>query len=251
MTELNFTIGLTDQIDYEGFVYSNDDSLTSKVYNIQRPTMDIEKDSIKWKLNIDLPATLNIVAMWETIIRRPHLNMINIQKIPTELLQNYDSYVLNIDYINLIPINPALTQTLCPQDYNALTEDLDFGDLYLNEFNLYPGTDWSCSLSSAYYSDDISKLQIRETSPVISTKFSANFHLRNYSVAPQSGNTPRFLKWVEDNKEQLIANGYIPGTNSCKIGRLVIGKLIGDPWVEYQKLQTYPAICRTSITKVE
>jgi hypothetical protein len=64
--------------------------------------MDIEKDSIKWKLNIDLPATLNIVAMWETIIRRPHLNMINIQKIPTELLQNYDSYVLNIDYINLI-----------------------------------------------------------------------------------------------------------------------------------------------------
>lgn len=253
MAELYFTVGLTDNVDYDGFVHQSAERTPAGhvTYNIQRASTDIEKDSIRWKLNINIPATLNIIAMWEAIIRRPHLNMINIQKIPTELLKDYNSYVLNIDYINLIPINPAFAQELQPMDYDAMTEDLEFGDLYLNEFSMYPHTDWSRSLSSAYHTSDLSKLQAREDAPTVATKFSANFQLRNYSTTPRLGPSSIFTSWAENNREELTAKGYIPGSTTCRIGSLCIGKLVGDPWDEYQKLQTYPAICRTSITKVE
>ena len=116
MAELYFTVGLTDNIDYDGFVHTPKDDTTADYvnYNIQRASTDIEKDSISWKLNTKIPVTLNVIAMWEAIIRRPHLNMISIVTNPSELLQNYNSYTLNVEYINLLPINSELVRELQP-----------------------------------------------------------------------------------------------------------------------------------------
>lgn len=254
MTKLYFTVGLTDNIDYDGFVHTPEDDDTSADYvnyNIQRASTDIEKESISWKLNTNIPVTLNVIAMWEAIIRRPHLNMISIVTNPSELLQNYNSYTLNVEYINLLPINSELVRELQPEDYDVMTEEIEFGDLYLNEFSMYQDIAWENSLSWAYRNNDLSKLKIRKRGPWAMPKLCAHFLLREYRFGTTNELASRFADWAEFNKEELIDKGYIPGSDSCRIGSPKIGELVGDPWEEYQKLQTYPAICRTSITKVE
>lgn len=255
MTEFHFAIGLTDVVDYDGFVYDSDPAIPSYVtsYNIQRASTDIEKASIQWKLNTDIPATLNVIAIWETIIRRPHLNMISIHAENPTFMKDHKSYNLSINYVNLIPINPALISEFHSADYNALTEDLAFGDLCLNEFHTYlmRGIEWQHSLPKAYEDNDLTHLQTNDIAPIILPRFQANFQLRQYSFRPEHGSSARFTKWAEDNREELTAKGYTPGSTTCKVGSLVLGKLVGDPWEEYQKLETYPRICRTSIIKTE
>lgn len=255
MTELHFAIGLTDVVDYDGFVYDRYPELPSNLtsYNIQQASTDIEKASIQWKLNTDIPATLNVIKVWETVIRRPHLNMISIHAEDQPFMKDYKSYNLSIDYINLIPINPALISEFHSADYDALSEDLPFGDLCLNDFYNYQeqGLDWMNSLIKAYQDDDTSNLGFNTMNPIVLPRFQANFRLRQYSYTPDRGSSARFNKWAEDNREVLTAKGYTPGSDACKVGSLVLGKLVGDPWEEYQKLQTYSRICRTSITKTE
>lgn len=255
MTEFYFSVGLTDVVDYEGFIYDVhpdvSDGLAS--YNIQRASTSIEKDSLKWKLNTDLPATRHAVTIWENIIRRPHLNMISIHAENAGFMQDYKSYNLSIGYVNLIPVNPALISEFQPDDYAALTEDLEFGGLYLSELHTYVsrGIEWEHSLAKAYSENDLTNLQTNDTNPIVLPMFQANFQLRQYSFRPTSGLSARFNKWAEDNKEVLTAKGYPPGSTACKVGSIPLGKLIGDPWEEYQKLQLYPRVCRTSITKTE
>lgn len=255
MTELHFAIGLTDVVDYDGFVYDRYPELPSNLtsYNIQQASTDIEKASIQWKLNTDIPATLNVIKVWETVIRRPHLNMISIHAENQPFMKDYKSYNLSIDYINLIPINPALISEFHSADYNALTEDLEFGDLCLNEFHTYlmRGIEWEESLSKAYQDNDLTHLKTNDIAPIILPRFQANFQLRQHSFRPVAGSSAGFIKWAEDNREELTAKGYTPGSTTCKVGSIVLGKLIGDPWEEYQKLQAYPMVCRTSITKTE
>jgi hypothetical protein len=234
-------------------VYDTNPEIPSYVtsYNIRQASTDIEKASIKWKLNTDIPATLNVIAVWEAIIRRPHLNMIGIQSENPTFMPDYKSYNLSIDYVNLIPINSDLISEFQSADYDALTDDLEFGDLFLSEFDRYLGIEWQHSLSHAYRTNDITNLQTNSTTPIALPRFHSDFQLRQYSFRPESGSSARFNKWAEDNREELTAKGYTPGTATCKVGSLVIGKLIGDPWEEYQKLQNYSRICRTSIIKVE
>jgi hypothetical protein len=59
------------------------------------------------------------------------------------------------------------------------------------------------------------------------------------------------VEWINENKDALAEKGYTLDMPYCSIGRLCLGKLIGDPWEEYQKLQKYSRVCRTSIVTVE
>lgn len=181
--------------------------------------------------------------------------MIHIQTESPTFMPDYESYNLSIDYINLIPLDPAVLSQCQPEDYAALTEDynLEFGELMLDDFYNYQfqDVDWQHSLLRAYNDDDISDLQLNTIKPIVLPRFRANFQLREYSHTLKHGPSARFTKWVEQNEQELTAKGYIPGTPSCTVGNLPLGKLVGDPWEEFQKLQTYPRICRTSITKTE
>lgn len=258
MSKINFVIGLTDVEDYDGFVYGDDEFQDPNInrvnYNIRKASTDIEKDSITWSLDTTLDVTKNMIKVWEHIIRRPHLNMIRIITTKNVLVPDYDHYDLGVSFINLIPLLPDYRMLLTPNDFSNVVETNEFGDmvLELNHINSESGIDHQDTLGHAFYNNTTDLLKEHKY-PYTLPIFSFDFKITHRSI---DSSTPRkhsyyFLKWVDENKDALATKGYTLDDPYCNIGVLRIGKLVGDPWEEYQKLQKYKRICRTSIVKVE
>jgi len=255
MTKINFVIGLTDVEDYDGFVYDtfpNEDNIDRVSYNIQRADTSIEKDSIVWELDLTLDATKNIIKVWEHIIRRPHLAMIHRVATKNVLAPTYTNYNLNIHFTNLIPILSDYKLTPTNSDYEKFTQKNNFGDMYLDVFSLYQASNihWQTTLEYAYAHNLIDKLDVHNPLNIL-PGFMFNFELNPNQFNTTARRDPRFVEWINENKDALAEKGYTLDDPYCTVGRLCIGKLIGDPWDEYQKLQKYSRICRTSIVKVE
>jgi hypothetical protein len=255
MTKINFVIGLTDVEDYDGFVYDtfpNEDNIDRVSYNIQRADTSIEKDSIVWELDLTLDATKNIIKVWEHIIRRPHLAMIHRVATKNVLAPTYTNYNLNIHFTNLIPILSDYKLTLTNSDYEKITQASNFGDMYLDQFVLYQASNinWQTTLEYACVHDTIDKLNVHNPLTVL-PGFVFDFELKPNQFNTTARRDLRFVEWINENKDALAEKGYTLDDPYCTVGRLCIGKLIGDPWDEYQKLQKYSRICRTSMVTVE
>ena len=254
MTKINFVIGLTDVEDYDGFVYDtfpNEDNIDRVSYNIQRADTSIEKDSIVWELDLTLDATKNIIKVWEHIIRRPHLAMVQEVSSKNVLAPNYNDYNLNIHFTNLIPILSDYKSTLTNSDYEKFTQASNFGDMYLDQFALHQASNnWQTTLEYAFVHKSVDKLKVHDPLTVL-PRFVFDFGLRPVRFNDPTVRDPYFVEWVNENKDVLAEKGYALDMPYCTVGRLCIGKLLGDPWEEYQKLQKYSRICRTSIVTVE
>lgn len=257
MTKINFVIGLTDSEDYDGFVYGNDEFRDPNInrvnYNIKKASTDIEKASLSWSLDMTLDVTKNMIKVWEHIIRRPHLNMIHIITTNNVQAPEYDHYDFGVSFINLLPLLSDFKLLLTSNDFNNVFETNEFGDmiLELHQINGNSGVDHRNTLEYAYHNDTTEFLK-EHMYPYVLPAFSFDFKITHRAI----DNTTRkrsyyFEKWVNENKDALAAKGYTLGDPCCNIGVLRIGKLIGDPWEEYQKLQKYNRICRTSMVVVE
>jgi hypothetical protein len=255
MTKINFVVGLTDVEDYDGFVYDNlpNEAQLDKIrYNIQRADTSIEKDTISWSLDLALDATKNIITVWEHIIRRPHLSLIDIYSSPNPLLTEYKNYDLTINFLNLIPVLSDYKISLTDNDYTKFTQFDNFGDMYVDLSMLYDsiGVNWKNTLQYAYESRTLDDLEEHVSINVV-PRFAFSFTLKQRPFFNKETRSIDFSNWLVDNKEELAKKGYTANDPYCNIGRLCIGKLIGDPWDEYQKLQKYNRICRTSMVVVE
>ena len=258
MTKINFVIGLTDVEDYDGFVYGNEESQDLDVnrisYNIKKASTDIEKDSIVWSLDTTLDVTKNIIKVWEHIIRRPHLNMIRTITTKNVLAPDYDHYDLGVSFINLIPMLLDYKILLTADDFSNIFETNEFGDmvLALHQINSESGIAYQDTLEYALHYDNTDSLK-EHTYPYVLPTFSFDFRIMHRPIdsTPRGRHSYHFINWVNENKDALAAKGYTLDDPYCNIGVLRIGKLIGDPWEEYQKLQKYSRICRTSIVTVE
>jgi hypothetical protein len=255
MSKINFVIGLTDVEDYDGFVYDttlNENQPNNVRYNIQRADTSIEKDKITWSLDLSLAATTNMLKVWEHIIRRPHLSLIDINLGPSLLLPTHKDYELSVNFLNLIPILPDYKISLTDTDYAKFTEYENFGDMYIDLSMLYDANtiNWKNSLQSAYGRRVIDDLEERVSVNVV-PRFVFSFTLKQRPFFNKEERSVDFSNWLTDNTELLAKKGYAIDEPYCNIGRLCIGKLIGDPWEEYQKLQKYSRICRTSMVTVE
>ena len=257
MTKINFVIGLTDVEDYDGFVYGNDEFRDPNVnrvnYNIKKASTDIEKTSLTWTLDTTLDFTKNMIKVWEHIIRRPHLNMIGITTTKNVLAPDYDHYDLGVSFINLIPILSDYKILLTADDFSNVVETSEFGDmvLALHQIHNESGIAHQNTLEYAYHNDTTEFLK-EHTYPYVLPTFSFDFKITRRAI--NNANHKRsyyFEEWIDKNKDTLAAKGYTLDDPYCNIGVLRIGKLIGDPWEEYQKLQKYSRICRTSIVAVE
>jgi hypothetical protein len=254
---MNFVIGLTDVEDYDGFVYENKESQDSddiKIsYNIKKASTDIEKDSIIWSLDTTLAVTKNMIKVWEHTIRRPHLNMIRIITTKNMLVPDYDHYDFGVSVINLIPMLPDYKILLTADDFSNVIETSEFGDmvLALHQIHNESGIAYQNTLEYAFHYDTTDLLK-EYNYPYVLPTFGFDF-----KIIPRPLNSKGhkhsydFIDWVNENKDALAAKGYTLDDPYCNIGVIRIGKLIGDPWEEYQKLQKYSRICRTSIVTVE
>jgi hypothetical protein len=258
MTKINFVIGLTDVEDYDGFVYENNEVRNPDViragYNIKKASTDIEKASITWSLDTNLDVTKNMIKVWEHIIRRPHLNMIGVTTIKNPLATDYNHYNLEVSFINLIPMLPDYKILLTADDLSNIVETNDFGDMVLDltHINGESGINHLYTVGHAFHNDTtdlLKEYQYPYTLPI----FSFDFRIMHRPIdsTPRGRHSNHFIDWVNENKDALAAKGYTLDDPYCNIGVLRIGKLIGDPWDEYQKLQKYSRICRTSIVTVE
>ena len=257
MTKINFVIGLTDVEDYDGFVYENNEVRNPDViragYNIKKASTDIEKASITWSLDTNLDFTKNMIKVWEHIIRRPHLNMIGIIRTKHMLAPEYDHYDLTVSFINLIPILSDYKILLTADDFSNVVETSEFGDMVLALYQIHyeSGIAYQTTLQHAFQYDTTKFLK-EHTYPYVLPTFSFDFKITRRTI--NNTNHKRsyyFEEWIDKNKDTLAAKGYTLDDPYCNIGVLRIGKLIGDPWEEYQKLQKYSRICRTSIVTVE
>jgi hypothetical protein len=257
MTKINFVIGLTDVEDYDGFVYGNEESQNPDVnrisYNIKKASTDIEKTSLTWALDTTLDFTKNMIKVWEHIIRRPHLNMIGITTTKNVLAPEYDHYDLNVSFINLIPMLLDYKILLTADDFKNVFETNEFGDmiLELNHINSKSNIEHQTTLQHAFQYDTTDLLK-EHRYPYVIPIFNFDFNITHRPIdSTTRTHSYHFLKWANTNKDALAEKGYTLDDPHCNIGRLCIGKLVGDPWEEYQKLQKYSRICRTSMVVVE
>ena len=257
MSKINFVIGLTDVENYDGFVYGNDgfqDPDVNRIsYNIKKASTDIEKASMTWSLDMTLDFTKNMIKVWEHIIRRPHLNMIRIITTKNVLVPDYDHYDFGVSFINLIPMLSDYKILLTANDFSNIVETNEFGDmvLELNHINSESSIEHQDTLEYAFHNDTTALLKEHKY-PYTLPIFNFDFNITHRSIdSTTRTHSYHFINWVNKNKDALAAKGYAIEDPYCNIGKLCIGKLIGDPWEEYQKLQKYSRICRTSMVVVE
>ena len=257
MTKINFVVGLTDVEDYEGFIYDSlpkSEDRDRSLYNIRQADTTIEKDSIAWSLDLTLDATKNLVEIWDHIIHRPHLSMIDINSSVNKMLHGYKDYALYVSFINLIPVLPKYNIPLTADDYAKLAVPTNFGDMYLNVMSMNDaiGQPYTVSLQYAYDNktmDKLSNYNEMYTLPYFMFDF-ALVNRPHYDIINKRLKS-NFSDWASENKDALAEKGYMLDAPQCNIGVLPVGKLIGDPWEAYQKLQQYNRICRTSMVLVE
>lgn len=251
---LKFVVGLTDIVDYDGFIYDNLSDVSDSVnYNIRRPTTDIEKATIEWQIDTSMDAIQNIIPLWEKIIRVPHLCMIRIKETPYNLYPEFTEYSLSVSYINLLPVSKDLIKKFTDNDYEHCNGEAEFGDLciYMYE-NIISTNPYGSNITNAYNEKDISILANASTRGEVLPKFFVQFPLRGNAITHDWNRDNEFVKFVNDNREAIEDKGY--NINSKRItnyGPITVGKLLTDPNEAYENLTKYPRICRTSFVQTE
>lgn len=248
---LKFVVGLTDNIDYDGFIYDkNFKSDVSVLYNIQKPTTEIEKATLEWEIDTSIDAVINALTMWEQLIRIPHLCMINVGQHTFEMMPSFKECYLDIGFLNLIPFKSDIIKHLTDSDYSKLTADTFFGDLCIH---LHDNSHIANStILTAYHSNDISLLSDATVRSSVFPKFYSNFNLRGNKPIMDRRYDKSFINWIEEHKDVIISKGYDINSNRIlNYGHLVIGKLLTDFNTTYENLIAYPRICRTSFVKIE
>ena len=247
---LKIIFGLTDVEDDPCYVYDDnvgrDDTIR---YNLYRLAPEIEKTTIEWEITNPSPGVLHLLDCWEQTIRRPHLNMINLVQEKNMFVPNMNNYRFSVQFMNLLPTAPDFYKDLVDEDFkNFVTVDTEFGNIYLWSPGTTEGHDYEQSLEHAYRTNSLDKLEHADNI-VIKAKpfFDIQFTLGMYDQGRAA--EIDFKRWINEHKEELEKLGYTEDNPKTVIGRLPIAKLVGDAWENYQKLQTYSRICRTSIVK--
>lgn len=252
---LKFVVGLTDVVDYDGFIYneSTGEDDTSVYYNIRKASVEIEKATLEWKIDTNIEALKNSVILWEKIIRIPHLCMISVNKRPFKFYPEYNEYYFSISFVNLLPISNDFIKTFTDNDYLLCKSEPEFGDLCIHMFeNIDHPTPHDANIVGAFSRNNIDILPNANTRGATLPKYSVNFTLNSNSRPSRWIDRLEFAKFVEDNKAIIEEKGYDINSNRIEnYGPITVGKLLNDPTEAYELLAKYPRICRTSFVQTE
>lgn len=256
MTVFKLQIGLTDVEESENFVYDDIDTTLDRPtikrvrYNILKQSDEIEKATLEWKLNVDLPAVQSTIKYWEHTIRRPHLSMIQITSESNRFLPTHSNFEINIDFVNLLPLS------INPEDYTD--EDFEntcyphnrrFGDLELGYHAAYNVAGYSYEETSEYaIFNDTLEYYNPEARPVAIPYFFIDFFLSKPAIKASKLDS-RTLKFINDHQEEFMNLGIDKDTFLKTYGRFTAGTLLTEPLEAYTNIKDYPRICRTSIVK--
>jgi len=250
MPDVKFIIGLTDE-ESEFFFYDKNTPEGITTYNLYKLMPEIEKTTIEWKLRTNLDAFSGAYDAFGKIIRRPHLNMVNIRRMPNRYAPDEFDIHLGLDFVNLIPvIAEEFYKEMSDTDFDELTLGSRFGNLTVQYMDSLVMRDDDFlrenTFQAAYNTNSLTYLKhADEYRPLIAPNFRACFDLGNVNIP--SKDMPKYhADWIKENEDELSKKGYVIGSPKTRMGELVIGDLVGDPWDAYQKLKMYDKICRIS-----
>lgn len=246
---MKFIIGLTDVEDDQCYRYDDYQPDDEVRYNLYKLAPELEQATIEWDINTEITAFKNALYSWEQTIRRPHLNMTSIGRRVNNLVPDEYDYTLSFNFVNLIPVDPGeFYSELVDADFSELSHG-GFGNLsidFLSSLEKISEYSYENTIAKAHYNDDLSKLiPAKEFTPLAIPSFRANFSLgADFKINKKM--KFNYYEWLLKNKTQLANLGYDVNSPRLRTGELVIGKLIGDPWEQYEKLKKYSRICRVS-----
>ena len=260
---LILTVGLTDVTDGDYAVMGDHQSEDSEHYNLYKQSPEIEKTSISWKLNMDVPAVVSIINQWEKDIRRPHLSMINIGNRPHPLNKDFSSFSVGINVVNLLPdfTNTIKIFTLA-ELYDSLQCDVPWGALSIGLEEIYRFNAINNLVVDLHYAMDVDNTaSIKEFNTndnlEMPTKLWSNFALeprkRPKKLKSFSELDDWLIRFYDDHESELLELGYTKDVmiQLCGNDQIIVGTLTETPSVVYEKIKENPRICRTSLTKEE
>lgn len=251
---MKFVIGLTDQEDPSAFIDAPpiiESGVNVTSYNLYKQVPELEKDTIEWELNTKLPALKAAITEWESLIRRPHLNMISRREREVDAIPGSTDFILHFEFVNLLPVSSDRIP-FTDADFDELASATKFGDLTMSYFNTFleAGYEYWQTLGYAVAENTLDYLLDGPLLPVAVPYFEIEFALRRQPTVNKKF-SPYEARWLADHNEALAAKGYDINAKSTNFGKLIVGKLLGDSWEQYQKLQKYSRVCRTSIVLTE
>lgn len=246
---MKFIAGLTDVITDECFRYDDSSNNNEVRYNLYKLAPELERETIEWEIDTSIKAFVDALYSWEQTIRKPHLNLINISRKNNKYAPDHYDFDLSIHFMNLIPQDPfSLYKEIDSVDLSKLSIG-GFGNLTIDfsrSISMASDTEYENTINHAYQTNNLENLaRCDKIVPLAIPYFKADFYLGG-GTKITTRRPIDYSNWLEENKIKLTELGYSIDDAKLNIGSLVIGKLIGDPWEQYEKLKKYSRICRVS-----
>lgn len=220
-------------------------------YILLRNDTVVEKATIEWELDTTLPAVNNLINIISQIKLKPDVTNIIYTRYQ-DYLPGYAESDFLIKMYNLIPNNDINFPEYTITDYENITTNScpTYGSLTLDTIlsQVAHGVEEHQTLSYAMHNTDVSLLTSGPTKHVVFPALRINFLSNSNPVAKKEMSMDQKF-WMTENKEILESKGFYISDIRNKIGRLVIGRLIGSYDDVFTKAQTYNKICRIEIVE--
>ena len=269
MTTHKLIMGLTDVRDEESFIFDenhienyveNRQKVKDIRYNLYKQAPEIEKETLEWTFHIERPLVANLLKLWETVIRKPHLKMVNHYIFPHTFSPNYLFNRLNVSFINLLPSEPisANWANFEEEDYDYLQSigPPAFGSIYIDNSSMVnlngeriDGYGKS-SLRYAIEHDSIEYLTSyidHACLPNFDINLTPNYVLFETLVFPYSPVT--IQNFFEKYEDELTALGYTVDNPRNKVGTYTIARMDTPAEKAHEIINKYNYVCRFSIVE--
>ena len=257
-------IGLTDQLSdsiyskvYNHFIVASpfgDVNLMTKdmkreAYNLLLSTDTVERATLEWELNTNLPAVVAVLDMIDAIKTRPHFAKVVMDT--RKVIDSYNDMFTMIEFLNVIP-NRALPKVFYTEEDNnaVITTEQEFGTLELDSMlgYEYQGIQEHETMTYAFNHRDLSMLRPGPVNRMVTARFVFSFFTGN-SAPPTTRMSIEQETWMKENQAELEELGYTIDDPTAKVGALPVGRLLGDPQEQYDKMQQFNKVCRIDIVR--
>lgn len=225
------------------------EDMSRDAYNLLLSPDTVERATLEWELNTSLPAVAAVLDIIDIVKTRPYF-----AKVVTDtrtVVGTYKDMFTMIEFVNVIP-NRAMPKIFYTEEDNnaVITTDQEFGTLELDSMlgYEYQGVQENETLTYAFNNRDLTMLRPGPVNRMVTTRFVFSF-FTGYFAPPSTRISTEQEMWMRENQEKLEELGYTIDDPTSKVGALPVGRLLGDPQEQYDKILNFNKVCRIDIVR--
>ena len=263
MTTHKLIMGLTDVRDEESFIFDenhienyveNRQKVKDIRYNLYKQAPEIEKETLEWTFHTERPLVANLLKLWETVIRKPHLKMVNHFVFPHHSAPDENFNRLNVSFINLLPADNWVNFEEEDYEYIQQIGNPQFGAIFVDHRQLLIGdTDESVDtvrIGNLQYAKNKDTLEYLEPYIDRSSPPFMNFNLGPYYSKTENFDIDDDMRlWFKENEDELAELGYDVDNPRNKVGTYTIASMDTPAEKAHEIINKYKYICRFSIVE--